>query len=232
MTLNILSFLTSGYMFSILARILVLFTCIPVHECAHGWMAHRLGDDTAKNQGRLNLNPFTHLDLIGTLSLVLFGIGWAKPVPVNPFNFRGNRKRGMALTAAAGPAANVVLAFVILIIYKVFYIICGVFHLWTADLAVILTQILGIMVTTNISLAVFNLLPVNPLDGSRIIGVFLPDKIYYKLIEYERYIYFAVILLLFTGVLDRPISFVAGYVFKGLNFLTSFIDVLAGVLLR
>lgn len=211
-------------LFSILARVLVLFTCIPIHECAHGWAASRLGDNTAKDLGRLTLNPIKHLDALGTFALVFLGFGWAKPVPVNPNNFRGDRKRGMAITAAAGPAANVLMAFVIMIIYKLTIIALALTNTWDRPFAGILMQILWIMVSTNITLAVFNLLPVNPLDGSRIFGLFLPDKIYYKLVQYERYLYFALILALAFGILDIPIAFLSNKALQGLDFLTSFID--------
>lgn len=213
-------------LFPIIARVLVLMTCIPIHECAHGFIAYKLGDNTARDSGRLTLNPLRHFDLMGTVALVLIGFGWAKPVPVNPNRFRGNRKVGMALTAAAGPAANFLMALVILIFYKLFFIL--IFHtsLKQAPAAEMILQLLLMMVTTNITLGVFNLIPVNPLDGSRILGLILPDKLYFKLLQYERYLYLGVLLLLVSGVLSTPISVVSRYMLRGLDFLTSFIDLL------
>lgn len=213
-------------LFPIIARVLVLMTCIPIHECAHGFIAYKLGDNTARDSGRLTLNPLRHFDLMGTVALVLIGFGWAKPVPVNPNRFRGNRKVGMALTAAAGPAANFLMALVILIFYKLFFIL--IFHtsLKQAPAAEMILQLLLMMVTTNITLGVFNLIPVNPLDGSRILGLILPDKLYFKLLQYERYLYLGVLLLLVSGILSTPISVVSHYMLRGLDFLTSFIDLL------
>lgn len=217
------------YLFSILARLVVLFTCIPAHECAHGWVAHRLGDDTAKNQGRLTLNPLRHFDLLGTLSLVLLGFGWAKPVPIDSRFFKGNQRRGIALTAIAGPAANLLMALVILLLYKALYIVFVLAGAGGIAPAAVLT-VLRTMVLTNISLGVFNLLPINPLDGSRIFGVLLPEKWYWFLMRYERYIFFVLLLALVTGVLDGPIRFLADYVLRGMNWATSFMDVLLRVI--
>ena len=158
-------------------RLIVVFAALPVHEYAHAFVADKLGDHTARYQGRLNINPFTHLDLIGSVALVLTGFGWAKPVPINPNNFR-NRKVGMAISAAAGPISNLLMAFISVILFKVFYLIPG-------DNVVIsaLYSVFSIMAQVNVSLAIFNLIPIPPLDGSRISTLFLSERVYFKIMQ-------------------------------------------------
>lgn len=196
---------------AVLSRCFVVFCCLPIHELAHGLMAHLLGDDTAKREGRLSLNPFAHLNPIGTIMIFLFGIGYANPVPINPRNFK-NEKGGMALTALAGPLANLLMGFVSVWGFFIFTKFTGssavgsavsYFFLYSAQI--------------NVMLAVFNLFPIPPLDGSKILAAVLPDKIYYKYMMYERYIMIALMILLFTGVLDTPISFLTS---KLLNFIS------------
>ncbi len=202
--------------FSIIVRIIVLVTSIPVHEFAHGYAAYKLGDRTAKASGRLTLNPMAHFDPIGSVCMILTGFGWAKPVPIYSINFK-NRKAGMAITAAAGPIANMLLSILFMVLARLFVL------LPYSSVVSTLVSVLVLMSQINISLAVFNLLPVPPLDGSRIIAYFLPDRIYYKMMEYERYISIIVFILLFTGFLSGPISYISSYLFNGVYFLTSFI---------
>ena len=187
---------------------------LTIHEYAHGYVAYRLGDDTAKSMGRLSLNPIKHLDPFGAICMILFHFGWAKPVPIDPRNFKNPRK-GFALTALAGPATNIVVGF----FTSFFYLLClsyfkktGVAFLDNLQTNIIL--FLFYFFTVNVGLGVFNLIPVPPFDGSRILNVILPKKWYFKVMKYERQIYWAVIIWLFFGdtVTDilLKIPFIAG----------------------
>ena len=203
---------------SILVRALVVFTVLPLHECAHGLVALKLGDRTAKDQGRLTLNPLKHFDPIGTTALLLTGIGWARAVPINPMNFK-NPKRGMAVTALAGPLSNLLIALAAMILYKLLTV-AGVFFSLNAAAIDVAQTILLLFLQINVSLAVFNLLPIPPLDGSRIATCFLSEQTYFKVMQYERYIFLALMLLLFTGVLDTPLYYIRRWVMTGLDYLT------------
>ena len=197
----------------ILSSLAVIFLTLPVHEFAHGFAATKLGDPTPRYQGRMTLNPFAHIDWIGAACILLFGFGWAKPVQVNSNNFR-NPKRDMAVTALAGPLSNLIVAFAALLInnilslialktlFSAFYYI-GFFFYYIALI--------------NVSLAVFNLIPIPPLDGSRLLSALLPYRYYYALMRYERYIFFGLIALLWIGVLDIPLNFLSGAVMSFLK---------------
>ena len=202
---------------AVLSRCFVVFCCLPIHELAHGLMAYALGDRTAKNQGRLSLNPLAHLNPIGTVMIFLFGIGYANPVPVNPRNFK-NVKGGMALTALAGPSANLLMGFISVWGYYIFARVgagnsflyaVAMFFLYAAQI--------------NVMLSVFNLLPIPPLDGSKIVAAVLPDKVYYKYMMYERYIMIALMVLLFIGVLDTPISYLTSILMRFISIIPALV---------
>jgi len=181
------------------------------HEFSHGWMAYKLGDPTAKEAGRLSLNPLVHLDPLGTIAMLLLRFGWAKPVPVNPMYFK-NRKRDMAITAAAGPVSNLLLAFICL-----FFFYITVFFWPQGKPSNMLQTFFIIMVSLNVGLAVFNLLPISPLDGSKILYAVLPNSTYFKIMRYERYFMPVLFILLWTGLLSGPISWLRDLVISGMQ---------------
>lgn len=172
---------------------------LTVHEFAHGYVAYKLGDNTARNMGRLTLNPIKHLDVFGTICMVLFHFGWAKPVPINPRNFKNPRK-GFALTAMAGPVVNLILGFFTSLIYILCSYTFREFDIaFLNNLQINTHSFLQYFFVINIGLGVFNMIPVPPFDGSRILNVVLPAKWYFKVMKYERQIYFGVIGWLFLG---------------------------------
>lgn len=190
----------------LLATVAVIFLILPLHEYAHGLIAYKLGDPTAKQSGRLTLNPLASIDKVGTLGLLLFGIGWAKPVPVNPRYFR-NPKRDMALTALAGPVSNILAGFVGTVVY--YFLLCLPFI--PVQVLSVLSVFFYYYISINLMLAVFNLLPAPPLDGSRLVAAFLPNRMVYQYYRYERYVVLVLFVLLFTGVLDPILSFLHGH---------------------
>ncbi|MBQ2469413.1 MAG: site-2 protease family protein [Clostridia bacterium] len=205
----------------------IILIALVVHEVSHGYIAMKLGDPTARNLGRLTLNPLKHLDPIGTICMVFFHFGWAKPVPINTRYFK-KPKRDMALTALAGPVSNFILGFFGILVYRILYaIFTNVAGPTTPDLAI------NVMNTTlnffymfgflNVSLGVFNLIPIPPLDGSRILLVFLPTKAYFAVMKYERYIMIGFFVLLFVGrrvgFIFSPISTLVGWIIDGMEWL-------------
>ncbi len=194
----------------LLLRIPIVLISLSFHEMAHGFAADKLGDNTARWNGRVTMNPLKHLDPIGSLAMVFFGIGWAKPVPINPRNFK-NPKKGMAITAAAGPISNLILAFVGALCYNVTRAIAV--RTVSNETGVLIAEVILLFFFMfeymNLYLAVFNMIPIPPFDGSRIFYFVLPDKAYFGIMKYERIIMAAVMVLLYTGILSIPISFIA-----------------------
>jgi Zn-dependent protease len=189
----------------------VALIALSVHEASHGYAAYKLGDPTARNFGRLTLNPLKHIDPIGFLCMIFFHIGWAKPVPINTRYFKKPR-RDMAISAAAGPVSNIALAFIFALLLRIQMIFMEtmvnnefstLFNPNSAPSAAfnvmsLLTYVLYVGVVLNIGLAIFNLIPIPPFDGSRVAYIFLPVNLYFKVMRYERIIQMAVLLLLFT----------------------------------
>lgn len=180
--------------------VLAALLCITFHECSHGYVAYRLGDPTAKNQGRLTLNPLKHIDIFGLIMMAVFKFGWAKPVPVDMRYFK-NPKTGMAITALAGPVSNLILAFIFLIIRAILY----AYYSGGAVIATLIT-FCEYTAVLSIGLAVFNVIPIPPLDGSKILFSLLPDKAYYKILKYERYGFIVLMAILWLGLLDTPLD--------------------------
>ncbi len=195
--------------FMLLGYAVVIFVALPFHEMAHAFAADRLGDHTAKWNGRLTMNPLKHLDVLGTVMICLCGFGYAKPVPVNPYNFK-HPKRDMALTALAGPLSNLLMAALSLAIFRVLYTFVD--SIWFLNMAA--RVLISTFASINIGLAVFNLLSIPPLDGSRIFGYFLPDKWVYTMERYSQYITLIIMALLLTGVLDIPLSFLRNLIMR------------------
>jgi len=192
---------------------------ITVHETCHGLVAYWLGDPTAKRAGRLTLNPLRHIDWVGLVMLAIVKFGWAKPVPVDMRYFR-HPKRDMALTALAGPVSNVLLAFVALLIRSVL-----LFFYWrngggaALDYLITLTVYIAVI---SAGLAVFNLIPIPPLDGSKVLYAVLPQSAYLKLMRYERYGMILLVIVLMTGVIDGPLTELRGGLLSGLQAISSF----------
>lgn len=185
----------------VLSTLFIIFCILPLHEFAHGWMAKKLGDPTAKWEGRLTLNPIASIDPMGALFLLLFGFGWAKPVPVDSSYFK-KPKTGMAIVAAAGPVSNLLASLVGALIYIPFIAFVTTANFFTIFIA----NFLSAYITINISLAVFNLLPVPPLDGSRIVGAFLSDKALYNYYRYQNIITMIMFFLIMFGALSGPLA--------------------------
>ena len=216
----------------IITKILIIFLVLPIHECAHAWAAHKMGDETAAYSGRLTLNPLAHIDILGALCLLITGFGWAKPVPINPLKFKKQRF-GIAITAAAGPLSNLAVSFIAMIIYRIVLSLpggSGYFLSSAGDITggFVILYILQFFILVNIGLAIFNLIPIPPLDGSKIISYFTSAKLDRWIYEHQlivNAVFFAVII---TGILSKPLNIIGGYVNDLFWFITNFIPKLMG----
>lgn len=184
----------------VISILFVILCILPLHELAHAWVANKLGDPTAKLEGRLTFNPLASVDPMGALALLLFGFGWAKPVPVDSRYFR-KPKRDMAITALAGPVSNLLAAFVGAVLVAVM----EAFSPYNGFTNFVY-NVLWYYVVVNISLAVFNLIPMPPLDGSRIVAAFLSDRAMYTYYRYQNLFVMVMFLLLFSGALSGPLA--------------------------
>ena len=212
------SFLHSS-LIQILVSIPALLLCLSVHEACHGFAAYALGDPTAKQEGRLTFDPLRHLDPIGTLCMLFFHVGWAKPVPINPSYFK-NRRVGIALVSLAGPASNFVLALLALFLYYPL-------RLTSSPILTAIALMLYMTAVMSIGLGVFNLIPVPPLDGSRILLVVLPQRIYFQIMRYERVIFVILLAAVWAGVLDGVLGTFNDVVWDLLDLGTGYIDQIA-----
>ena len=211
---NITSFLRNALY--VVPAILISLT---FHEFGHAYAAYKMGDPTARNLGRMTLNPLAHIDPIGFILLVLFGFGWAKPVPVNPRNYK-NFKKGEIVVSLAGVTMNLILAVVGAMILYTMLAVNG-YKMMTDSVLSTIAIILYYFVGLNCGLIVFNLIPIPPLDGSRIVGLLIPNKIYYQIMKYERYIIIVVFVLLALGWLSTPLSWLTDKVLYGISWLIS-----------
>lgn len=203
---------------SLCVRVFVIFCILPIHEFAHAYASHKLGDETAKLSGRLTVSPLAHIDPFGAILMIVAGVGWAKPVPVNMYNLKTkNKKLGMAIVSFAGPFSNILMALFFLFIMNA----VGVLMPYS-NLTQTIYTFVYIAASLNVRLAIFNLIPIPPLDGSRLITLIIPDKYYYQIMKYERYIGYAFMLLVLVGTLDAPLNYLSDFVFDGLNAIARF----------
>lgn len=206
------------------ARILTVFLILPLHECAHAWVAKKMGDDTASLSGRITVNPLAHIDIVGCLLIVLTGFGWAKPVPINPSRMKDSRL-GITLTALAGPVSNLLAAFVMMVVLQILYGL-GVFEL-NENMSYLLL-LLKFFVQVNIGLAVFNLIPIPPLDGDKVLSYFTPWKYKMWMQQHQQIISIVFLIILVTGVLSTPLGWIDSKIYTFFYKITKWIPIVLG----
>ena len=189
---------------NILINVPITLIALTGHEFAHALVSTKLGDPTPRYEGRLTLNPLAHLDIIGTILMMLTGFGWAKPVGVNPMYY-DDRKKGMALTAIAGPIANFIMAFAGVLVGTLLLVIGNRLE-WSYSVMENINMIFYLFAFRNLCFMVFNLIPIPPLDGAKVLGLFVPDRTYYTILQYERYSIILIMVLSLTGVFNTIIG--------------------------
>ena len=198
--------------------------CIVFHELSHGFVAYKLGDTTAKEMGRLTLNPLKHIDVLGLIMMAVFHFGWAKPVPVNMYRFK-NPKRGMAITALAGPVSNIIIAVVFMALYGFFWPL-----MYMSEFGAVILDMLNTTAVISISFAVFNIIPIPPLDGSKILFSFVPQHIYKNLMRYERFGMIILIALIYLGTIDGFLNKTVMFVYEKLFIIVQGANALANII--
>lgn len=209
-------------------KLIIIFMAVPIHEFAHAWAADKLGDSTPRYQNRLTLNPLAHIDILGAVCLFLTGFGWGKPVQVNPLNFKHYRK-GNALCAAAGPISNIIMGTIGMILYKLAY---AVYLVNPSEAVMWIFVILRYFTLINLGLAAFNLIPIPPLDGSKILMYFTSPKVDRFLAENQMYITIGFFVLILTHLIDKPLGWIQTLMFTLIDKLTFWADILFAAIVR
>lgn len=195
-----------------------VFLSLSIHEVAHGTAAYMLGDGTAKHSGRLTLSPTAHLDPIGAICLFLFGFGWANPVPVNPRNFeKVKMKTGLVITSVAGPVSNLIVAFISMFLIRL------ISYAPVNTVTMVLYILLNVLISLNLSLAVFNLIPVPPLDGYKILSAVLPAKYYFKIMQYERFGFIALLLIIYLPIFNTVLVGAVNGIYRLFSIILNFL---------
>lgn len=209
---------------SLIISLFIVLISITVHEYCHGYAALKMGDHTAESMGRLSMNPFSHIDPIGALCMVVFHFGWARPVPINPNNFR-DPKKGTVIVSIAGPLSNICLSLIGVLLYGILLRLkFGLSNI--TFYSIFFNGFLSQLIVLNLYFAIFNLIPIPPLDGAKILFAFLPPRIYFKLMKYERYSFIVLIALLYLGVIGFVLGFITSPILDSYNLI---INLIAGI---
>lgn len=222
---SIFSGLDQTTIIEIFAKLMIIFMITPIHECAHAWAAVKQGDDTPKYQGRLTLNPFAHTDLVGAVCLLVCGFGWGKPVQVNPLRFRNYRK-GLAITAAAGPLSNLIVGLFGMTVTKFIY-----YYMLSINIGSLTVYYCWVFfsyfTSINLGLAVFNLIPIPPLDGSKIVSYFAGRKFDNFMFKNSTVVTVVLFVALATHTLSKPLGYVSDFIYDIMDNITFFVDIIA-----